>query len=745
MFWSFLEFYRTIQNGTNNQTDIITSLEAINNIQAEKIICLEQKLSAVENQLGNMNSEKLELEQAVAELTTCLPGGSQVIINRVQKRTKEVQASLAACEKDLQSRNLYVQELEARNKNLMAEMNVKKVPEIAEDNLIRSLQNDKANLKAEVEIVQAKLDKLEEEYLALEVEAALFDNEEETQGYKYRLDKLERDNRESTSRIQHLEVELIRANDEKETWKKMHEIAKERLQETNRIKYNKVDHNKTKQELAYTKEQLVKSAADYTLSQRKLDQLQKAIRDLQSENNKIQQNRDELQLRVDNLTRSKARNPAAISFSEQENADINPALVTKINSLKATNLMYKDENNYLKEHVHKPTMSLSKNQNMDDLLKSGSSDHETGNMVDYMHDKSPRESKSKRRSSILSHQPTDSVMIPSRSVKSTSLLNTASSHQTPKLSEPSVNPARGLNVTLGKPAVATQQGLHRSASRLSPPVSARPPIPAVVPKGKKKDSRLKKFVNSRNPGKFIDSRPILLPVHDRPPSMEERVAKKTRMDMRYVSIVEEWVQKKKLPNVTDSAIDNILKEINSNFKVMKSIDNPDPKTMSKYGIEGLYQIDAKAFHDILTRLSAELVKCLKAKRPDVSGSRYRRLLCLLYKSRGDVERTRTLCFDVVRESTCNNNTFACLYNIVCGWQDSLVSGKKPSLLLKAVQSSIQHIYDHSGIPDNVKVMYTEITKRCDWNALNRIPPTSEVIEEVMVQLLRLEGVPVTSE
>ncbi|KAI7895678.1 uncharacterized protein EV154DRAFT_559096 [Mucor mucedo] len=485
----FINLFKSSKPDTTTQTDQITSFELINKVQAEKNISLEQMLSAVENQ--------------------------------VQKRTKEVEAALATSREAFQSQNLYVQELEASNKKLMAEMNVKKVPETSrthleeiagKDNLIRSLQDDKKNLKAEVESIQAKLGQLEDE-----------------------LDKLERVNRESTSRIQHFEVELTRANDQKETWRKMHEIAKERAQESNRIKYDKSNHDKTKQELAHIKEQLVKSAADYTMSQGKLEKLQSAFRDLKSESNKIQKNRDELQQRVDDLIRSKAHNTAAMSFSEQKTTDTNPALVTKIHGLKASNLMYKDENKYLKERVCKLTMALSKNQNLDDLLKSGSSDDETGNMVDYMHDKSPRESKSKRHSSISSHQPTDSGMIPSRSVKSTSLLNTASSHQTPKLSEPSVNPARGLNVALGKPAVATQQGLARSASRLSPPVPAqvlpaRPPILAVVPKDKKKDNRLTKFINSRNPSKVIDSRPIILPVHNRPPTTEERRAKKTKMD-----------------------------------------------------------------------------------------------------------------------------------------------------------------------------------------------------------------------
>lgn len=75
-----------------------------------------------------------------------------------------------------------MQELEASIKKLMAEMNVKKVPETSrthleeisgKDNLIRSLQDDKKNLKAAVESIQAKLDQLEDEYLALEVEAGL--------------------------------------------------------------------------------------------------------------------------------------------------------------------------------------------------------------------------------------------------------------------------------------------------------------------------------------------------------------------------------------------------------------------------------------------------------------------------------------------------------------------------------------------------------------------------------------------
>ncbi|KAG2203651.1 hypothetical protein INT47_011745 [Mucor saturninus] len=56
-----------------------------------------------------------------------------------------------------------------------------------------------------------------------------------------------------------------------------------------------------------------------------------------------------------------------------------------------------------------------------------------------------------------------------------------------------------------------------------------PPKQPVVPKGKKKDRRLTKIVNSRNPNKFIDSRPIILLVHDRPPTAEERMTKKTKL------------------------------------------------------------------------------------------------------------------------------------------------------------------------------------------------------------------------
>ncbi|KAI7892876.1 uncharacterized protein EV154DRAFT_479782 [Mucor mucedo] len=91
------------------------------------------------------------------------------------------------------------------------------------------------------------------------------------------------------------------------------------------------------------------------------------------------------------------------------------------------------------------------------------------------------------------------------------------------------------------------------------------------------------------------------------------------------------------------------------------------------------------------------------------------------KSRNDVERFRTLSFNTIRGSTCNKNTFACLNNIVCGWQDCLVvTNKGPSLLLKAVHISIQHIFGYSDIPD-------------------------KVIDLVLAQLTDLEGVPVTSE
>lgn len=68
-----------------------------------------------------------------------------------------------------------------------------------------------------------------------------------------------------------------------------------------------------------------------------------------------------------------------------------------------------------------------------------------------------------------------------------------------------------------------------------------------------------------------------------------------------------------------------------------------------------------------------------------------------------------------------------------------------SLLLKAIQSCLAHIFNKSDIPENVKVMYTEITRRCNWSEISQIPTTDAVIGKVMDQLLALEGVPVTSE
>ncbi|KAG2202949.1 hypothetical protein INT47_008981 [Mucor saturninus] len=91
----------------------------------------------------------------------------------------------------------------------------------------------------------------------------------------------------------------------------------------------------------------------------------------------------------------------------------------------------------------------------------------------------------------------------------------------------------------------TQHDLARSASGLSAPspvqslparrvsalrVCIPPPNHPIIPKGKKKESRLTNFVNSRNPSKVLNSHPIILPVHDRPPIDEEGAVERTKLE-----------------------------------------------------------------------------------------------------------------------------------------------------------------------------------------------------------------------
>lgn len=520
---------------------------------------------------------------------------------------------------------MYIEQLEALNEKLKDDANVNKVPktsdkhrqEITEKNkTISSLENVVKKLEAEVDSLQAKYDKLDDDFMTLQVEADLAADQEESKALKSKLDQLDNEQVRAKSQIQQLKSQLSRANDEKQNLKKLLEQNTKRAEMNKNNNFDKANYDKSRQELAHVKELLEKSQANNTMSQEKLDILQKAHRNLQSENSKLKIDRDELRQHVDDLARSKPNDPSTAAFPRRETTDINSDFVTKFRNMKTDYNMFKNENRFLKERVRKLTLKISKNQDLDDLLKSSSSDEE----IFDKSDSHSEISKPKRHYSVTSNEP-DNVL--PHTVEPIPV----SSGQPPKLAASSITVARTRNVAHDKqtsqetstlprkdlatspvrPTLTTKQPSQtRQTSDLSPTSPVQKPstrrvsapklfIPqpkqAAVPKNKKKDNRLTKFVNSRNPSKVIDSRPIISPLHDRPSTTEERTAKRTKLDMRYASMIEDWINQKKLATLADVDVDNIINEIGINYKVMKSLNNPDPKGVIKFGIEGVYQLD----------------------------------------------------------------------------------------------------------------------------------------------------------
>lgn len=74
-------------------------------IQLDKIDSLEQKLQEAEKKFEKNESEKIDSEQTVSKQTPP-SGGLQVIIDNLQKRLSEAEASKAASQKALESKNV---------------------------------------------------------------------------------------------------------------------------------------------------------------------------------------------------------------------------------------------------------------------------------------------------------------------------------------------------------------------------------------------------------------------------------------------------------------------------------------------------------------------------------------------------------------------------------------------------------------------------------------------------------------
>ncbi|KAI7894597.1 uncharacterized protein EV154DRAFT_549008 [Mucor mucedo] len=97
---------------------------------------------------------------------------------------------------------VYIKQLGATKENLKADLSLNKVQTTSDkhhqeimgkNNLIRSLQENIKTLEVQVESVQTNFDQVKDDYMTLEVEAALSSNEEETKELKDKLNQLEND------------------------------------------------------------------------------------------------------------------------------------------------------------------------------------------------------------------------------------------------------------------------------------------------------------------------------------------------------------------------------------------------------------------------------------------------------------------------------------------------------------------------------------------------------------------------
>ncbi|KAI8095803.1 hypothetical protein BDF21DRAFT_406766 [Thamnidium elegans] len=272
------------------------------------------------------------------------------------------------------------------------------------------------------------------------------------------------------------------------------------------------------------------------------------------------------------------------------------------------------------------------------------------------------------------------------------------------LKEKSITPAKGnkaesvnrtTSITTGKAAFRTA-GLEVPAPKISVPVTT------TGVKQKKPKSKLAKFVNSRNPSKVIDSRPLIShttpkkralspekpvsvesptsgPANERSVALgvltkpaigaplpvqssrslasasstsealivEEPAPKKIKLATYYADVVKRWVSTKYVVSSDDfdeKKVNECLEEIKLNYTSMKSASDPDSKGDVRYGIDSSFWIEVPGKIDGREKAYALLLSLAAHRKPEyldhIYNSLYNELKASLKSKRPDTSCAR---------------------------------------------------------------------------------------------------------
>lgn len=537
---------------------------------------------------------------------------------------------------------MYIQQLEAMSEQLKEDNTVNKHTksvekhrqEVAKKNeIIKSLQDKVAgmgetinDLNKKLENSEEELEKLDMEYMELKTDVEMSNDTKEDDALQQKVKELEDAQLVSHKQLEQLKATHAQSIAEKSNLNKLYEASQSKCKKL-------LDSNKELNSITLKYQKL---EADYL---------------------SLQKNHGRALQEADAKKRSERISPK-LDQSNSNQDQISPALLNKLRHWKSTNAILKDENKYLKNRVAKLNMKLNKNQKLEDLLQTTSSEEDNiSEEFNYVSDSTsetspqqrhpdkttsarqlssfgpsisqPTNSRPSTSRPVSSHTPPPNTTKPASSTrpvlspKASSRPNPRSSPVLAKMTSPTrtmaaskdmvTSPARrrSFSITSTVPSSSSphsqqvtedveHEGMditppprRSSASRIYIPPPTRP---LVIPKSKKPTNKLVKFANSRNPSKVINSKPIMNPIKKRPaiveaPIEEDMVVKRPRLDTRFADQIKSWVKDRKNIREDDLEIDDILKEVFNNYSVMKSISDPDPKGMSKFGIEALFEIE----------------------------------------------------------------------------------------------------------------------------------------------------------
>ncbi|KAG1501983.1 hypothetical protein G6F46_003248 [Rhizopus delemar] len=241
---------------------------------------------------------------------------------------------------------------------------------------------------------------------------------------------------------------------------------------------------------------------------------------------------------------------------------------------------------------------------------------------------------------------------------------------------------------------------------------------------------------------------------------DQPIKKKQRPDVQYLKIADQSINTKyTVPTYINlsAELSYVLSEMETCFEKIKSAASPSTPSDSTYGIPGGVRIsvpstidkreksyawllwalareDMTAYDKTLKSLFQIIIERIKSTRPQSTLMRYIRTVSILCKESSDVERMRTLCYDVIRYSRCIANTMTCLLNVACIYSDSLeikeTNQKIGECLLHKSICSIAVSIINTTQKENIKEIYFKIASICQWPSINDTPSLNTAVDLV---------------